>query len=73
VTGRCTERGHGLTRRVRSFQRSEVCVTGRWSGLTSASDQFSCAQKKSARDRRVWSLREPARPVRRPEGQSAAE
>jgi hypothetical protein len=57
VTGRCTGCGHGLTGRVRSVLSScqaRGFVTGRWSGLTSVSDQFSYAQKKSAR---------PARPV----------
>jgi hypothetical protein len=28
-------------------------LTGRWSGLTSASGQFSCAQKKSVRPARL--------------------
>jgi hypothetical protein len=59
------------TRPVISTQRGYV--TGCWSGLTSASGQFTCAQKKRARDRRVRSLTEPARPVMRPKGQSAVE
>jgi hypothetical protein len=37
-------------------------MTGRWSSLTSASGQFSCAQKKSAR---------PPRPV--PHGTNASD
>jgi hypothetical protein len=56
VTGRCTERGHGLTSASDQFIRSLHLglVTRRWSGLTSVSGQFTCAQKQSER---------PARPV----------
>jgi hypothetical protein len=53
------------TRSVSSQQLSEARVlgflTGRWSGLTCVSGQFTCAQKKSAR---------PARPV--PHGTGAS-
>jgi hypothetical protein len=58
VTGRCTGRGLGLTGRVRSVLSScqaRGFVTGRWSGLTSASSQFSCAQKENARPARLVS------------------
>jgi hypothetical protein len=67
VTGRCIGRGRGFdrTRPVSSQQLSGTRVlgflTGRWSGLTSASGQFTYAQKKRAR---------PARPV--PHGTGAS-
>jgi hypothetical protein len=70
VTERCTGRGPGLTGHVRSVQRSAPRVCERtlvWP------DQrirlVHLGRRRRAHNRRVRSLIEPERPVRRPEVQ----